>query len=137
MNNSSYHKNTKFNSRWWLERFSQEELNLFSKLKNLCTKARLRNQEYDPEVDWEYLFELWDQQNGLCAYSGLPLSIEANHPHVVSLDRVDSSKGYVKGNLQLVSWMVNKMKQDFGEDLFLEVCFKITENRIWKTTREE
>lgn len=135
MNSSSYHKDTKFSSRWWLERFSKDELQLFSKLKNLCTKARLRNQEYDPEVDWEYLFELWDQQNGLCAYSGLPLSIEANHTHVVSLDRVDSSKGYVKGNLQLVSWMVNKMKQDFGEQEFLKVCLNITENRIWKTTQ--
>lgn len=130
MKTSSYHKQTKFNSKWWLERFSEDELRLFSKLKNLCTKAKLRNQEYDLAVDWEYLLSLWDQQNGLCAYSKMPLFIEANHPHVVSLDRVDSSKGYVKGNLQLVSWMINKMKQDFGEKEFLQVCFKIAENRI-------
>lgn len=134
MKSSSYHKDTKFSSKWWLERFSEEELTLFSKLKNLCTKARLRNKEYDPEVDWEYLFDLWDKQNGLCAYSGVPLSYKANHPHIVSLDRIDSAIGYVKGNLQLVSWTVNKMKQDFGEELFLEVCFKIAENRSCKTT---
>ena len=123
-------KDTKFNSNWWLSRFSQEELQLFSKLKNLCTKAKLRsNREFDPEVNWEYLFDLWDQQNGLCAYSGLPLSIETNHPHTISLDRIDSSIGYLRGNLQLVSWSVNKMKQDLSEELFLDLCCRITTNK--------
>jgi len=121
------YSNTKFSSKWWIERFSEEELALFSKLKNLCTKARLRNREYDPEVDWCYLFDLWNIQDGRCAYSGMPLSIEVNHPHVVSLDRIDSSEGYMKGNLQLVSWTVNRMKQDIEEKIFLEMCFMITE----------
>jgi len=123
-------KDTKFNSKWWLSRFNQEELQLFSKLKNLCTKAKLRsNKEFDPKVDWEHLFELWDNQSGLCAYSGLPLSIETNHPHTVSLDRIDSNIGYLRGNLQLVSWSVNKMKQDLSEELFLDLCSKITTNK--------
>lgn len=121
-------RNTKFNSKYWLERFSPEELALFSKLKNLCTKAKLRSKEFDPKVDWGYLFDLWDKQNGLCAYSGLPLSLEAHHPHTISLDRIDSNKGYVRGNLQLVSWSVNKMKQDLSEDLFLDLCVKIATN---------
>ena len=123
-------KATKFNSNWWLSRFSQEELQLFSKLKNLCTKAKLRsNKEFDSEVNWEYLFDLWDQQSGLCAYSGLPLSTETNHPHTVSLDRIDSNIGYLRGNLQLVSWSVNKMKQDLNEELFLDLCYRITTNK--------
>lgn len=120
---------TKFSSNWWKERFSEEELFLFSKLKNLVTKARLRTKEFDPEVDWEYLFDLWSDQNGLCVYSGLPLSVEANHPHTISLDRIDSSKGYVRGNLQLVSATVNRMKQEFSEELFLFMCEQITNNK--------
>lgn len=120
---------TKFNSKWWLDRFEDEELRLFSKLKNLCTKARLRQQEFDPKVDWKYLFDLWVNQNGECAYSGLPLSIEANHPHSVSLDRIDSSEGYVVGNLQLLSWTVNRMKMDLSEDEFLLICLMIAEKQ--------
>lgn len=126
-------KDTKFNSFWWKERFSEEELLLFSKLKNLVTKARLRTKEFDPEVDWEYLFTLWVDQNGQCIYSGLPLSIEVNHPHTVSLDRKDSKLGYVKGNLQLVSASVNRMKQEFTEDFFLDLCGKITNNKSRNT----
>lgn len=128
-------RDTKFSSFWWRERFSEEDLLLFSKLKNLVTKARLRTKEFDPKVDWEYLFDLWTNQNGLCIYSGLPLSVEVNHPHTVSLDRIDSKIGYVRGNLQLVSASVNRMKQEFSEEFFLDLCGKITNNRS-KITQE-
>lgn len=107
----------------------------FSKLKNLVTKARLRTKEFDPEVDWEYLFDLWVNQNGKCIYSGLPLSIEVNHPHTISLDRTDSRLGYVKGNLQLVSAAVNRMKQEFSEEFFLGLCDKITDNKSKNTQK--
>jgi hypothetical protein len=128
-------RDTKFSSFWWRERFSEEDLLLFSKLKNLVTKARLRTKEFDPKVDWEYLFDLWTDQNGLCIYSGLPLSVEVNHPHTISLDRIDSKIGYVRGNLQLVSASVNRMKQEFSEEFFLDLCGKITNNKS-KITQE-
>lgn len=121
-------KTSKFSSHWYKERFSQEELDLFSKLKNLCTKAKLRKQDFDPEVNWEYLFDLWENQNGKCAYSGLSLSIETNHPHTVSLDRIDSDKGYERGNLQLLSFTVNRMKMDLNEEDFLEICGHVANN---------
>jgi hypothetical protein len=122
-------RDTRFSSLWWKERFSDEDLALFSKLKNLVTKARLRTKEFDPDVDWEYLFDIWCNQNGKCIYSGLPLSTEINHPHTISLDRKDSKQGYVKGNLQLVSASVNRMKQEFSEEFFLSLCEKITNNK--------
>jgi len=118
-----------FAHTWYKENFTPEELALFSKLKNLCTKAKLRTREFDTDVNWEYLFDIWDNQNGSCALSGLPLSIEVNDPHGVSLDRIDSSTGYVKGNLQLVSAMVNRMKQEFNEELFINVCGHITNHK--------
>jgi len=125
---------SKFNSSWYTERFSKEELDLFSCLKSLCTKAKLRKHKFDPEVTWKYLFELWDSQNGRCAYSGLPLSIETNHPHKVSLDRIDSTRGYLVGNLQLVSTTINRMKQEFNEELFVEMCVLVANNQDRKTT---
>lgn len=118
-----------FSHTWYKERFTPEELELFSKLRNLCTKAKLRKQDFDPEVDWEYLFDLWSNQNGRCAYSGLPLSVEVNHPHTVSLDRIDSSKGYERGNLQLLSFTVNRMKMDLNEQDFLEICGHVANHR--------
>ena len=66
--------------------------------------------------------------------SGLPLSIEANQSTTVSLDRIDSTKGYMRGNLQLVTAVVNRMKQEFSQEDFLQMCETIT-NYTQKTTR--
>lgn len=129
-------KESKFSSYWWRERHTEEELNLFSKLKNIVTCAKLRNKEHQDSVTWETLYAIWIEQKGLCKYSGVPLSLEAHHPHKVSLDRIDSSKGYIEGNLQLVSASVNRMKQEFTEEFFLQMCKKITDN-VSKTTQEQ
>lgn len=98
-----------------------------SRLRNLRTKARNRkNKEFDfPE---SYLLDLWEKQSGRCAYTRLPLIATANQPNTISLDRVDSSKGYVVGNLQLVCAAVNKMKQEYDENMFLLFCQLVTQN---------
>lgn len=96
-----------------------------SYLRYLLGKARLRKHEFD--ITPEDLYELWEKQNGLCAYSKKPLNNIANHLQRASLDRIDSKIGYVKDNIQLVTYAVNKMKQEFSEGDFLELCFSITD----------
>lgn len=106
-----------------------------SHLRYILSKARLRkNKEFN--LIPEDLYELWDKQNGLCAYSKVPLNNIANHLHMASLDRIDSNLGYVKNNIQLVCTAVNRMKQEFSEQDFLNLCELITNERK-KTTQEE
>ncbi len=102
---------------------------LQSKLKNLVTKARNREKSFDDSLTASYLETLWNEQGGKCVYSGLPLELEAKHPHSVSLDRKDSNMGYCAGNVQLVSASVNRMKQEYSEEFFLDLCNRITNNR--------
>jgi hypothetical protein len=58
----------------------------------------------------EDLKEKWEQQNGMCAYTGIELVLPINsckpNPDVsykmASIDRIDSSKPYTKDNIQFV-----------------------------------
>lgn len=97
-----------------------------SHLRYLLGKARLRK-KHEFDITPEDLYELWEKQNGLCAYSKQPLNNEVNHLQMASLDRIDSKIGYVKGNIQLLCFAVNKMKQEFSEEDFLKFCFFITD----------
>ena len=98
-----------------------------SRLRSLCTKAKSREtKEFNiTETD---LQNLWSKQDGKCAYSKLPMSAASNQLYTVSLDRIDSNIGYVVGNIQLVCVAVNKMKQEYTQDVFLTLCNLITQN---------
>lgn len=98
-----------------------------SRLRNLHTKAKWRcKKEFN--ITEEDLFDLWSKQDGKCAYSKLPMSAASNQLYTVSLDRIDSSTGYIVGNIQLVCAAVNRMKQEFTQDVFLTLCNLITQN---------
>lgn len=58
---------------------------------------------------------LYAEQHGLCALSGVEMTYVAGQGRMatnISLDRIDSSVGYVRGNVQLVCDIANRMKQD-------------------------
>jgi len=76
------------------------------------------------DITLEDLKELFLKQEEKCCLSGLPFSEEGDH--MVSLDRIDPLKGYEKKNIQLILWMVNRMKSDFKQELFVEICTTIS-----------
>lgn len=88
------------------------------------------------DIDKQYLHDLWDQQNGKCAISGIDMTYITNCgriPTNVSVDRIDSSKGYIKGNVQLVCMAVNQMKNDLDMQTLLTFCEAILLNaKKWK-----
>lgn len=86
------------------------------------------------EITIEELDRLFKSQNGHCALSGIKLTwpqqpYKANNriDRTASLDRIDSSSGYVFGNIQWVHKDINKIKRDYNQDLFLEWVKKIYE----------
>jgi hypothetical protein len=104
-----------------------EELNgqYISVLKN---KARFRNLEWSDEVTPEYLWNLYVSQNKRCNLTGLEINFETYRnkqkglDQSASLDRINSDIGYVPGNLQWLHKDVNRMKNDLGQERFLELC---------------
>lgn len=76
------------------------------------------------ELTIEYVADLLDnRQKGLCALSKLPISIKA---HTASLDRIDSSLGYVEGNVQWLHKDVNMMKRHYDQNYFLQLCKQVS-----------
>ena len=82
----------------------------------------------------EHLHDVWQRQEGLCAYTKLPLSSEAHQLNTVSLDRIDSDKDYTADNIQLVCVPINRMKLDYSEDQFIQLCKLVAQNVSKQTT---
>ena len=81
-------------------------------------------------IDLQYLHELWNTQKGLCALSGIPMTYyfdSGRVPTNVSVDRINSNLGYIKGNLQLVCMAVNQMKSDLTIEQLKYFCKSILE----------
>lgn len=94
-------------------------------------KDRAKKNNLEIDFDIEYLRSLWDKQNGKCAISGLEMTYEmfkGRVPTNISVDRIDSSKGYIKGNVQLVCMAVNQMKNELSLEDLLYFCDSIIKN---------
>lgn len=76
------------------------------------------------EISIEDLQDLWEKQEGVCALSGLVLDIDKD----ASVDRIDSSLGYTKDNIQWIHKHINHMKNKYDQDYFLSMCKLITEH---------
>lgn len=86
-------------------------------------KSRNRKKgKYECDLDEDFLKDLWGKQNGKCPISGVNIQIKKgkNTPFTASLDRIDSNKGYVKGNVQFVAYSVNLAKNAFNNDEILK-----------------
>lgn len=93
-------------------------------------KDRARKKDIQCNIDLQYLHELWNTQKGLCALSGIPMTYyfdSGRVPTNVSVDRINSNLGYIKGNLQLVCMAVNQMKSDLTIEQLKYFCKSILE----------
>jgi hypothetical protein len=76
------------------------------------------------DIDYDFLLDLWDKQDGKCALTNIPMVHKFHQLNAVSIDRINSSKGHVKGNIQLVCKAINLMKNTHTNEevfQFLEV----------------
>ena len=85
---------------------------------------KARNRKHETNLTEEYLQELWNKQNGKCSITSYNMSMYSrstkNTPYTASLDRIDSSIGNIKDNVQFVCYSVNLAKQSFDNEVMLE-----------------
>lgn len=79
----------------------------------------------------EYIWELYVKQKQRCALSNIKLTFDSQRTKndgTASLDRIDSSKGYIEGNVQWVHKDVNFMKGELVQKNFINWCKLISKN---------
>lgn len=99
-----------------------------------------RRSKKECSITLEDLLEQWDKQNGICPYTGWEMD---NSPRCsvtcknakkyyfkqASLDRIDSSKGYIKSNIQFICLIAQYAKNQFKNEELFEFCSAVTKTQ--------
>lgn len=107
-------------------------------ISSILYHATKRKQHLGFNIDIFYLLDLYKKQEGKCAISGVDMTYIAGVGRVltnISIDRIDSSLGYVKGNVQFVCDVVNRMKSDLSTEQLYQWCLAIMENHHGKVQK--
>jgi len=94
-----------------------------------------KRQDIKVSISIEYAWQLFLKQNKKCALTGLDIVIanRRNKQHnTASLDRIDSSIGYVEGNVQWLHKDINMLKNIYDQDYFIKMCKLVADYNIKK-----
>lgn len=106
-----------------------ESIDKFITLKYKYARNNSRRRKIEFDIAVEDISQLYDDQAGCCAITGLPMMYSTENPDFsLSIDRKDSSRGYLKNNIQLVCWRVNTMKSNMEPEMFHWWCKLIAKN---------
>lgn len=92
----------------------------------------------DINIDTSYLKTLWETQRGICPYTGIKMLLPNNTKtyakvhslRKASLDRIDSTKGYTKGNVEFVCYAINLAKNKFTKDEMKDFIRELRRNVV-------
>lgn len=93
------------------------------KCERLRKSAQRRGLYHD--LTGTYLKEVFDRQGGFCALSGMKLGYGG--PQGTSIDRIHHDRGYVRGNVRIVTWQVNQGRGRWTDEEFYQMCRNVTE----------
>lgn len=115
--------------------------------RRIQSGASQRNLEFSITI--EEAWDIYTSQKGICALSGFPIVLDASlgslnkngyQRSTASLDRIESDKGYIKGNVQWVHKDINRLKSNWSEEHFFKMCEAVTlfqDNKRKLTTKQK
>ena len=119
------------------ERYADVRAKLLFLRQNLSRAANRGDKSQHIDITLDYLFEIGEQQRWRCALSDQNLEFVRGgqiwrnywcNPKICTIDRIDSSEGYVVDNIQLLSWDINYIKQNLPNSEFVELCKKVADH---------
>ncbi|MGB3641792.1 MAG: hypothetical protein WBA39_30080, partial [Rivularia sp. (in: cyanobacteria)] len=98
-----------------------------------------KHRKHECSVTLADLKQLWEKQKGICPYTGwnlllLPSTTDYQNAKLTidraSVDRIDSSYGYIPENIQFVAVIANFAKNIFTEKDLIKFCHDVYRYRI-------
>lgn len=117
-----------------LSKFSDNRRDEYTPFRKFGLMIASRNK--DVAITLEDLKNQWDKQNGICPITGwkmyLPMSSrwsrsERNYKQA-SVDRIDSSLGYIPGNIRWVCQIANLAKNGWSDDILYDFCKSVAKH---------
>ena len=105
-------QSTEYNQRPEVkERMKKWRASIPGRISVAKSRSRINNLEFN--LTAEYLESIYPE-DGMCPLLNIKFNWDSGrrHPSTPSLDRIDNNKGYIKGNIQWVSWRANDLMKD-------------------------
>lgn len=98
------------------------------------SKKRASKFNWKCDLDLPYLANLWFDQQGKCALTGVILdhasgTPDNKNPYRTSIDRINNNRGYIKGNVRLLCHWANNAKSTWDDKTF-NLFIKSAHNQI-------
>lgn len=124
-------------------RIAKDKNNILTVFSRYCSRiiTSLKNRAKEVNVPFnlngEYLYKLWQEQDSKCYYTGEQMNPMAKvenktqgHPDFPSIDRLIPASGYIEGNVRWCKLKVNIMKNNLSKDQFIDRCKLISSRFI-------
>jgi len=106
-------------------------------IKNKISDCKRGKRNKFISLNHDTFFKIWEQQyekfGSICPYSGIEMTHQRGEGKIgtnASIDRFDSSLGYIPGNVVFCTNLTNSMKLDMDFEEFLVQCQTIASNRV-------
>lgn len=96
-------------------------------------KYRAKKNDVPFDLDLAFLLELWESQNGKCILTNREFYLgecenQTAQMNSLSIDRIQPSLGYTKGNVRLIVHHLNMAMSHFGLDALLKLVEDVKAN---------
>lgn len=122
---------TNFDNIYNISKHSDNHRDKKTPFRYTYRNCKMRLKEFSLSI--EDLENQWNLQKGICPYSKIQLELPEYKRKIhfskrASLDRIDSSKGYIKGNIQFVSTLINFLKSNLSHQETLNFISTLVKN---------
>lgn len=104
-----------------------KQYNTLEKVLALRLKVA-RKTKKELSITLEELLTQYNKQQGKCFYTGVSLLIVPNKPETLSLDRIDSKRGYHADNIVFCTARINRMKREMSLSEFVDTCMAVIDH---------